>query len=326
MNPKEKAQKKGKSHGYHVRKSGDASVVLLGFPSVGKSTLLNSLCGTDSPVASYAFTTLTVIPGTIKHKHATIQILDVPGIVYGAASGKGRGREVLGVIRSADMVLIVIDALNPQQYKAILREVRNSGIRLNRLPPHITIKKKAKGGIDIGSRVKLTNITKETMKAICREFRINNADILVKENIDVDGLIDAIEGNKSYIPGITVINKSDLISESESEQIKKELKPDLFISAHNNINIEKLKDLIYDRLRFMSVFLKEIGKKPDLEEPLIMRTGCTIGDVCKKLHKDFFKKFRYARLWGPSAKFDGQMFKKMTKKLKEGDIIEIHLN
>lgn len=321
-----KSAKKGKKHGYTVKRSGDATVVLLGFPSVGKSSLLNALCGTNSPVAAYAFTTLDVIPGAIVLNHAKIQILDVPGIVYGAASGKGRGREVLGVIRSADMVLMIIDALNPQQHNAILDEVYNSGIRLNKLPPHVTIKKKAKGGVDVASRVKLTKITKENIQGICREFKINNADVLIKEDLSIDEFIDAIEANKSYIPGIIVVNKVDLISESEKQELKKRLKPDVLISAFNNQGLEELKDLIYDKLSFMSIFLKEVGKKADMKEPLVMRRGATIKHVCQKLHRQFVKTFRYARIWGPSAKFDGQMFKKMNKKLQDGDILEIHVN
>lgn len=68
---------------------------VLGFPSVGKSTLMNTLAGVFSEVAAYEFTTLTTVPGVIKYKGAKIQLLDLPGIIEGAKDGKGRGRQVI---------------------------------------------------------------------------------------------------------------------------------------------------------------------------------------------------------------------------------------
>jgi len=78
---------KGGGEGFEVTKAGDARVAMIGFPSVGKSTLLNRLTETESVTASYEFTTLTCIPGVIKYKGARIQLLDLPGIIEGAASG-----------------------------------------------------------------------------------------------------------------------------------------------------------------------------------------------------------------------------------------------
>jgi ribosome-interacting GTPase 1 len=81
--------------GFEVSKAGDTRVGLIGFPSVGKSTLLTKLTGTFSLAAGYEFTTLTAIPGTMHYRGAKIQVLDLPGIIEGAKDGKGRGRQVI---------------------------------------------------------------------------------------------------------------------------------------------------------------------------------------------------------------------------------------
>ncbi|MBI2152026.1 GTP-binding protein [Candidatus Woesearchaeota archaeon] len=316
--------KTGKSeHGYSVRKSGDATVLLLGFPSTGKSTLMNKLTGTKSEVAAYAFTTLTVIPGMLEHKQAKIQILDVPGILAGAASGKGRGKEVLAVIRNADLVLVVVDIQHPEHYGAIVKEVIDTGIRLNKTKPEVFIKKKSKGGLQIGKTVPL-EVDDETLKSILREFKINNADVLIRSRLDLDDFIDCIEENKKYLPAIVCVSKADLVSLQEAEEIKRNLKADILVSAETGSNIEALKDLIFNKLNFMRVYMKEPKKEADLNVPLIMISNSTIGDVCSKLHRDFGNKFKFARVWGKSTKFPGQKLM-LSHVLRDGDILEIHL-
>lgn len=71
------------------------------FPSVGKSTLLSMTTETKSEAAAYEFTTLTCIPGRLEYNGSNIQLLDLPGIIEGAAHGKGRGRQVVAVARTA---------------------------------------------------------------------------------------------------------------------------------------------------------------------------------------------------------------------------------
>jgi len=59
-------------------------------------------------VAAYDFTTIRAIPGMMDIEQAKIQLIDLPGIILGAAVGKGRGKEVLAAARSADLVLIIL--------------------------------------------------------------------------------------------------------------------------------------------------------------------------------------------------------------------------
>lgn len=325
---KERQASRGKGkrgEGYAVRKTGDGTVVLLGFPSVGKSTLLNAITNSESRVGAYAFTTLTVIPGTLEYKHAKIQVLDVPGVVHGAAAGTGRGKEVLAVIRNADMVLIMADVFHPEHYGVMLKEVYDAGVRVNCKKPDVKIEKTSKGGISIGSTVKLTKLDKKTIEGVLREFDLNNADIVIRDDIDVDQLIDIAEGNKVYMPSIVVLNKIDMVSKEEIDKAKGKVNPDLCISAEKGINMQELKELIFQKLKLMRIYLKEYNKKADMEEPLIIREGATLRDMCSKLHKDFVSKFRFARIWGRSAKYPGQKITRIDHRMEDEDVIELRI-
>ena len=320
------ATKKGGAFadGFAVRKTGDGTVVLLGFPSVGKSTLLNGITDAESDVAAYAFTTLTVIPGMLIYKHAKIQILDVPGVVRGAASGRGRGTEVFSVLRSADLILMLIDVHHPEHYKVLLDEIYESGIRLNKRKPDVKIKKTAKDGIRIGATVKLTHLNDDIIKGILSAMRINNAEVVLRSDITDDELIDCIEANKKYVNSITILNKVDSVSKDVAERVAKQVGADLLISAQNKEHLDELKELIFDRLDLIRIYMKEPQKEADMKVPMIMFKGCTISDVCSKMHKDFVAKFKFCRIWGKSAKFPGQ---KLSIKhiLKDGDVVELHL-
>ena len=320
-----KAASKGKGEGFSVKRTGDATAIMVGFPSVGKSTLLNAITNANSPVGAYAFTTLTCIPGLLDYNHSKIQVLDVPGIVEGAATGRGRGREVLACAQSADLVIILIDIFNPEHIEVVKREIYETGLRTNQKSPQVKITKKPRGGIDIGTTVKLTKISHETIKAMLKEFRLENSSIVIREDINDDQLIDAIEGNKRYVPAIIVLNKIDMVDKEELERIKSIVKPDICVSAEDKVNTEELKEMIFNKLEFIRVYCKEAGKKADMGVPLIMRKSNTLRDVCIKLHKDFVSKFRFARIWGKSAKFDGMVVRKLEHVLQDEDIAEIHM-
>ncbi len=194
---------------YYIKKSGDATVALVGFPSVGKSSLLNYLTGSKSEVAAYQFTTLEVIPGVMKYKGAEIQILDMPGIIKGAARGKGRGREVITAARAADIILLLGDVFN-YRLDILERELYDAGIRLDKQPPNIHITQERKGGIIVRSTVTLTKMTEFEIAEIIRAYGIVNASVTIREDIDTDSLVDFLAGNRVYIPSVVAINKFDL--------------------------------------------------------------------------------------------------------------------
>jgi small GTP-binding protein len=316
----------GGGEGYAVKKSGDATVVLVGFPSTGKSTLLNKLTGTESETAAYSFTTLTVVPGALEHKGAKIQILDIPGLIAGAAMGKGRGKEVIAVVRTADMIVILVDVFNEKHIDVLIRELYDAGIRINVPKPDITIKKTSRGGVRLNA-VGVLDLDIEEVRSILTENRIASADVLIRGNATQDDLIDAIMGSRVYVPAIFVVNKIDLVEKDDCQKIEADLKerfrmkPEM-ISAVTGYHMEELKDAIYDSLGFMRVYLKPVSGPADLDEPLIMRIGGKVEDVCRKLHRDFYDKFRFARIWGNSVRHKAQRVG-LNHTLADEDIVQI---
>jgi hypothetical protein len=68
-------------------------------------------------------------------------LLDLPGIIEGAASGRGRGRQVIAVGKSSDLILMILDAQKGEEQKMKLTtEIETTGIRLNKEKPNIIIK------------------------------------------------------------------------------------------------------------------------------------------------------------------------------------------
>lgn len=316
----------GTGEGYSVKKTGDGTVVLVGFPSVGKSTLQNQLTGQESEVGAYAFTTLTVVPGILEHRGAKIQILDIPGLIAGAAMGKGRGKEVIAVVRSADLILILGDVYNGRHIDVLMRELYNAGIRINQPKPDITIKKTGNGGIRL-SYVGDESLDIEEVRTILAENKIMNADVLIRGHVTQDDFIDAMIGNRVYVPAFIAINKVDLVDEKTRTDIETDLvnrfgeEPHM-ISAHSGYHVEELKDAIYEHLGFMRLFMKPLGGPADMDEPMIVRSGSTVEDVCRRLHREFVDKFRYAKVWGSSVKHDAQRVG-LQHTLNDGDIITI---
>ena len=303
----QQSRRSGSAIGFDVKKSGDGTVVLIGLPSVGKSTLLNRLTNAKSKVAPYAFTTLDVVPGVMDYKGARIQILDLPGIIQGASSGRGLGKRVLAVARNADLVLFIVDVFQPEARMLLEKELRSTGIRVDARPPNVVIESSSTGGISVTSTVKLTKISEQLVKEMLRVYDYNSARVMIREDIDDEQLIDVLLGNRIYVPSLTVMNKVDLVNAGFTNELTSKLAYDFVpVSAEGGINIEALKEEIHKKLDFVRIYMRRRTGETDFVEPMIVRNGSSVLEVCNKVHRDIKDEFRYALIWGKSVKFGGQ--------------------
>ena len=318
--------------GFDVAKAGDARVALIGFPSVGKSTLLSALTGTASTAAAYEFTTLTCIPGNVFVHGTKIQLLDLPGIIEGAAQGKGRGRQVIAVAKSSDLVLMVLDAgkEGEKNHRAILEaELESVGLRLNREPPNIYFRRKKTGGVKFASMLPLTRLGPEPAKTvhnILHEYKIHNADVLFREDAGVDDFIDVIEGNRKYVRCLYVWNKIDTVTIEDVDRLAREPNS-VVISASPalRLNLDRLVERMWEALRLTRVYTKKRGAPPDLVEPVVMtagRHGCTVEAFCKHIHRDIIRTFKFALVWGRSTKHSPQSVG-LAHALEDEDVVQI---
>jgi len=326
----------GGGEGFDVARLGDARVALIGFPSVGKSTLLGALTGTESEAAAYEFTTLTCIPGTMKYKGSKVQVLDLPGIIEGAAHGKGRGKEVIACSRNCDAILIVLDAgkegLN--RHREILEnELETVGIRLNKRPPDVTFNKRTTGGIKFSSTVPLTKLGPDPEKLamqVLREYRISNADILAREDISVDELVDVVVGNREYKPCLYFYNKIDTITIEEVDKLAR-MPHSIVGSVAKNFNVgeplddDLLKAKMWEYLGLTRIYTRRKGQPPDLTEPVVLsqiRKGTTVKSLCSNVSTEMLRDFNFALVWGKSAKHAPQRCG-IDHQLEDQDVVQI---
>ncbi len=313
--------KKGGGRGFAIQKSGDATVALVGFPNVGKSSLLNRLTNSESEIGSYAFTTLKVIPGTMKYNGAILQILDLPGIIENAATGSGRGREVLSAVRAADLILLITDVKN-KGLDTIILELRKAGIVVGRKRKNIAMKKTGSGGIRIYSP-KNIKIREVEIKEILKEFKITNCDLYIRENVDVDDIIDFLRGNTMHVPAVVAVNKNDLPHDRDEVASLLPINIEsIFVSASTGEGIEDLKDLIFRGLSLVRIYLREKSGEIDYERPLILRTGVKVRDVCRRISREMLSSFRYAIILNSKRK-QSEIRAGLDYELEDEDVVTL---
>lgn len=164
-----------------------ADVGLLGFPNAGKSSLLSRLSSATPKIASYPFTTLNPVVGTISYDdYANIRMADVPGIIEGAAKGVGLGLAFLKHLERSRVLLYVIDIAgtdnrNPwDDYKVLLAEIKAFSQELAERPSLVVANK-----ID-------TPVAVKNLKRFVKETGIKPIKISCSTGEGLDELRDAL--------------------------------------------------------------------------------------------------------------------------------------
>lgn len=299
---KQRQQRKGGGYSLAVKKEGAAQIVLVGLPNVGKSELLRALTGVDVESADYPFTTTEPVPAMMNYKDVQIQLVEVPGLLEGAALGKGMGPQLLAVIRNADAIAIVIDLSEDpiKQMEILLREFERAGIKVNKRRPRVEIRKTPSGGIVINGAENIKGDLSEVMRML-REEKIHSAEITVKEPVTLEEFADALDDSLVWKKAIIIANKGDSPGSKENYHKLINKYGEKFkivpVSAKKRINLEAVKEAIYDVAEIIRVFTKSPGEEPAYP-PIALKRGATVMDVAERIHKDLVKNFRYARVWG----------------------------
>src|SRR5438034_3035592 len=113
-----------------VRREGSAQIALVGPPNAGKSSLLQSLSNIQIKTGDYAFTTTRPVPALTRIRGVLLQLVEIPGLIEGAAEDRGGGRSLLGVLRGADGIVLCHEASSAAGLDPIRRELSAAGIDL----------------------------------------------------------------------------------------------------------------------------------------------------------------------------------------------------
>jgi len=131
----------------------------------------------------------------------------------------------------------------------------------------------------------------------------------------------------ALLPCIVLVNKNDDRSWDEEFDVFRELLEDrwplLPISAQTGRNLERLRETLFERLELMRIYSKISGKEAELTAPFVLRRGGTVAEFAAKVHKDFVKNLKTARVWGTDV-HDGQQVGR-DHTLHDGDVVELRV-
>ena len=223
------------------------------------------------------------------------------------------------------------------KYKDLLRKEKS----FKRGSSSLSIKKEGSATISIigvpnsGKSTLLKKLTNSNVliadypfSTVKPEVGILNYKGILLQIIEIPAITENFEETEKGPMYLAIIRMSDalIVMNQSIKLIKKELKNnDIHVKSFvvdKDEDLEKVRDKIWNSLGLIKVYTKQPGKKFEYP-PLSLKKGATVRKLAERVHKDFVKNFKFARIWGKSAKFEGQRIG-IDHKLKDEDIVEFH--
>ena len=328
---KKKQAKKTGSGGpsYYVPKAGAAQMAVIGPANAGRSSLLKTVTNSPVQVTPWPYGTMRPTPGMLPYEDIQFQLVEIPPIVPGSSEGKVEGFMNLACVRNADGVIVVVDMADDPagNLLMVMEELENARILIQPPTGSVELEKRGHGkDIQFIWEGELVDCSEDEVIELLAGYRIRSALVRIVGKVTLDIIEDAIFGNAVYRPSFILANKIDLNNDPGMlEQLNQSAGSIEVIP----VSMEKTQDLashigskIFELLAITRVYTKEPGKEP-AKDPIVCKPGTTVGDLARTIHNDFYTRFKYARIWGPAAKFDNEKVG-IDRVLLDGTVIQLY--
>ncbi|MEK6940540.1 MAG: GTPase [Nanoarchaeota archaeon] len=286
----EKEKKTGARQATGLKKEGTASISIIGLTNSGKSTFLSKITNAKPKIAEYPYTTKEIEVGIFEYEGVKLQLIEIPAINKNFMN-KPRGREIMSIVRSTNMIILLVIGNEEEMLK---EELHDAGIILDRKRPAIKITKTGSGGIEIIGKIKGS---KEEVMAILKGHHIHNGTLEIHGSATPQEIEEGINERIVFLPLLVIRRK---------------------------YNTKELGKELLKKLQIIRVYTKQPGKEKETN-PIALKKWTTIEELGREIHKDFTKSEKsWARVWGKSAKHQG-MRTGMDHILEDGDIVELHM-
>jgi len=313
-----------------VEKEGTAQIALLGDTNVGKSCLMAALTNANVTVSPTPYCTREPVPGIMSYMDVQFQMVEAPALMHGSADGRAWGLQTLALARNADGLILMVDlSRDPvEQMELVLGELEKTRVLVAKPKGKVDIERRYAGAalriILVG---KLLGTTMQEVEDLLRSYKIVDAIVRISGEVTLEDVEDAIFESTIYKPTLVVANKLDVKDAQVNLRILKRHVngkiPVIAVSCERRMGLDDVGKAIFETLGVIRIYTKEPGRRVHSDHPFALRSGATVNDLAKNIHKELVSNFLFAMVWAKRLRFSPKKVG-LNFVLEDGDVVEIH--